>query len=78
MAFDLDDLVACLKLTAIEPGVVEGENLDIGYHRVFGGQILAQMLTAASDASPEKSVKSLTVLFPREGDTTKSMQYRVA
>ena len=77
MAFDIDDLVGCLSLTEVEPGVVEGANLDIGYHRVFGGQILAQVLTAASDASPEKSVKSLTVLFPREGDTTKPMRYRV-
>ncbi len=77
MPFDLDDLVGCLNLTTVEPGVVEGRNLDLGYHRVFGGQILAQVLTAASDASPEKSVKSLTVLFPREGDTTKPMRYRV-
>ena len=77
MAFDVDDLVRCLQLTEVEPGVVEGANLDIGYHRVFGGQILAQMLSAAAAASPDKSVKSLTVLFPREGDTSKPMQYRV-
>jgi len=77
VAFDLDGLVACLELGEVEPGVVEGQNLDIGYHRVFGGQILAQMITAAADASPEKSVKSLTVLFPREGDTAKPMRYRV-
>lgn len=78
MAFDLDDLVRCLSLPVVDEGVVEGQNLDIGYHRVFGGQILAQMLTAAADASPDKSVKSLTVLFPREGDTAKPMRYRVA
>lgn len=77
MAFDLDGLLACLRLADVEPGVVEGENLDIGYHRVFGGQILAQAITAASDASPDKSVKSLTLLFPREGDTSKPMRYRV-
>ena len=35
-------------LTEVEPGVVEGQNLDIGYHRVFGGQILAQVLAAAA------------------------------
>lgn len=75
--FGLDQLVACLSLTTVEPGVVEGANLDIGYHRVFGGQILAQALTAAADASPDKSVKSLTVLFPREGDTNQPMRYRV-
>ncbi len=77
MAFALDDLVACLTLVEAEPGVVEGRNLDIGYHRVFGGQILAQVLVAAAAASPEKSVKSLHILFPREGDTAKPMRYRV-
>jgi acyl-CoA thioesterase-2 len=77
MAFDLEDLVGCLALAPVEPDVVEGANLDIGYHRVFGGQILAQVLTAASDATPEKSVKSLAILFPREGDTSKPMRYAV-
>ncbi len=77
MAFGLDDLVGCLGLAEVAPGVVEGQNLDIGYHRVFGGQILAQILVAAAEASPEKSVKSIHVLFPREGDTSKPMRYRV-
>lgn len=77
MPFGLEELVACLELDEVEPGVVEGQNLDIGYHRVFGGQILAQCLAAAAAASPEKSVKSLHVLFPREGDTAKPMRYRV-
>lgn len=77
MPFALDDLVGCLALAEVESGVVEGQNLDIGYHRVFGGQILAQVLAAAAGASPEKSVKSLHILFPREGDTAKPMRYRV-
>ncbi len=77
MNFGLDDLVQCLTMPEVEPGVVEGDNLDIGYYRVFGGQILAQTIAAASAASPEKSVKSLQVLFPREGDTAKPMRYRV-
>jgi len=77
MAFGFDDLVACLALTDGEDGR-DGTNLDIGYHRVFGGQILAQLLTAASAASPDKSVKSMHVLFPREGDTASPMQYRVS
>ena len=68
MAFDFDDLVRCLA---------DGDNLDIGYHRVFGGQILGQALLAAATASPDKSVKSMHVLFPREGDTAKRMEYRV-
>ena len=77
MAFGQDDLVACLALAEIEDGVLEGRNLDIGYHRVFGGQILAQVVAAAAAASPEKAVKSIHVLFPREGDTSKPMRYQL-
>lgn len=76
MPFDLDDLIACLRLHD-GPDGWDGTNLDIGYHRVFGGQILAQALTAAAASAPEKSVKSMHVLFPREGDTTLPMQYRI-
>ena len=68
MAFGLADLIKCPET---------GDNLDIGYHRVFGGQILAQMITAAAEASPDKVVKSVHVLFPREGDTSKRMEYGV-
>lgn len=68
MPFTLADLIGCLD---------SGGNLDIGYHRVFGGQILAQMIVAASKASPDKVVKSINVLFPREGDTSKRMEYGV-
>jgi acyl-CoA thioesterase-2 len=76
MAFDMSDLLSCLVLSPGDDGV-EGQNLDIGYHRVFGGQILAQALCAAAAATPDKTVKSLHVLFPREGDTARPMQYRV-
>jgi acyl-CoA thioesterase-2 len=78
MPFALADLLDCLVLAEAEPGVLEGPNLDIGYHRVFGGQILGQVLVAAAQASPDKSVKSLHVLFPREGDTASPLRYRVA
>jgi acyl-CoA thioesterase-2 len=75
--FDQDALLGCLELHEVGLGVVEGDNLDIGYHRVFGGQILSQVITAASAASPDKVVKSVQVLFPREGDTSKPMRYAV-
>jgi acyl-CoA thioesterase-2 len=75
--FDLADLRRALVLAPTDDGAVSGENLDIGYYRIFGGQILAQTIVAASDASPGKSVKSLTMLFPREGDTAAPLHYRV-
>lgn len=77
MPFDLDDLRRCLRLREVEPGLREGDNLDLGYYRVFGGQLLAQALVAAAEASPGKTVKSLHVLFPREGDTAHPVRYRV-
>jgi acyl-CoA thioesterase II len=77
MAFDLPDLLAALELTDRGGHEWEGANLDIGYHRVFGGQILAQVLVAAAGTAEDKSVKSLHVLFPREGDTSRPMEYRV-
>lgn len=76
MGLDLDALVTCLALGSSNGGLV-GRNLDIGYHRVFGGQILAQALCAAATTTPDKAVKSMHVLFPREGDAGKQMQYRV-
>lgn len=73
--FDFADLLRCLELEALE-GSFEGRNLELeGYHRVFGGQIVAQLVTAAALTSPGKSVKSLTVVFAREGATSKPMRY---
>jgi acyl-CoA thioesterase-2 len=73
----LAELLGCLDLEPVADGVVRGPNLDIGYHRVFGGQILAQAIAAAAGAVPGKAVKSLTVTFPREGDAARPMHYRV-
>ena len=76
-AFDIEDLLACLRLDVVDMGAVEGRNLPIEYHRVFGGQLLAQAIAAASQASPGKSVKSMSIVFAREGDTGTPMRYRV-
>jgi acyl-CoA thioesterase-2 len=78
MSFDFDDLLAALALRDLGAGCLEGDNLDIGYHRVFGGQLLAQMLVAAGAQEPDKSIKSLHTLFPREGDTATPMEYRAS
>ena len=60
-SFTLDDLIGCLALAEVGPDEVEGPNLDIGYHRVFGGQILAQVLAAAAQAS-RSSLIALAVM----------------
>jgi acyl-CoA thioesterase-2 len=89
-----DDLLACLDLGCPEPGeppaddapggtasasaAFEGKNLPLGYHRLFGGQLLAQFAVAAAACCPGKSVKSLHALFPREGTATEPVRYEVA
>jgi acyl-CoA thioesterase-2 len=78
-----DDLLSCLKLRelvqedAADDMIFEGENLHLSYHRLFGGQLLAQFVTAASLTSPGKAVKSLHALFPREGLPEEPVRYEV-
>ena len=76
-AVSFDNLRACLELEEKAPGTYAGNNLDLDYHRVFGGQILAQGILVASAASDGKEVKSLTQLFPREGNSESPMTYAV-
>ncbi|MFA1546312.1 acyl-CoA thioesterase [Actinomadura chokoriensis] len=79
------DLLDCLDLrTPPEEGgrdaaitVFEGGNQQLTYHRLFGGQLLAQCVRAASLTCPGKSVKSLHVLFPRPGGSDEPVRYEV-
>jgi len=84
-----DDLLACLDLgepvadpafegTALKGTAFEGKNLPLDYHRLFGGQLLAQFAVAAAASCPGKSVKSLHALFPREGTAAEPVRYEVA
>jgi acyl-CoA thioesterase-2 len=73
-----DDLLACLDLETLpDEAGFEGKNLHLEYHRLFGGQLLAQFLVAAALTCPEKSVKSVHVLFPREGHADEPVRYTV-
>jgi acyl-CoA thioesterase-2 len=72
-----DNLRACLEMEQTSPGTFTGANLALDYHRVFGGQILAQGILAATAAADGKEVKSLTQLFPREGNAEHPMVYTV-
>jgi acyl-CoA thioesterase-2 len=81
------DLLACLELRRPPPGSgstrerpadeFEGRNQALPYHRLFGGQLLAQLVQAAALACPDKSVKSLHALFPREGRAAEPVSYGV-
>ena len=70
------DLLACLDLRPTDAGY-EGDNLPLDYHRLFGGQLLAQFVQAARLTCPDKDVKSLHTLFPRAGQADEPVSYEV-
>jgi acyl-CoA thioesterase II len=80
-----NDLLACLELssatgaTGPDAGhpVFSGRNQELSYHRLFGGQLLAQVVRAAGLVCPAKTVKSLHVLFPIAGSTAEPVRYEV-
>jgi acyl-CoA thioesterase-2 len=72
-----NDLLSCLELRAHTSAFEGGDNLPLPYHRLFGGQLLAQFVRAASLTCPGKTVKSLNVLFAREGLTDEPVRYEV-
>jgi acyl-CoA thioesterase-2 len=72
------DLLQCLKFD-VESAETHftAQNQHLEYHRIFGGQLLAQFVRAASLTSPDKTVKSLHAVFPREGRADEPVTYDV-
>lgn len=63
--------------TVAELTEFDGRNQQLTYHRLFGGQLLAQFVRAAELTCPGKAVKSLHALFPRAGTNTEPVHYEV-
>lgn len=78
MSDDLLYLINALKLTKIKDGVYQGENVPFTRNHIFGGQILAQALSAALQEVPEdRVVHSSHGYFIRLGNTNKSVIFNV-
>lgn len=75
--FSFESLLAALDLTETEPDHYQAPNIDLDYHRIFGGQLLAQSIVAAAASAPGKQVKSVACLFPREGSTDRPVELAV-
>jgi acyl-CoA thioesterase-2 len=74
----VEELIALLRLEPLEDNLFRGESRDIGTHRVFGGQVLGQALSAAQQTvDPERSAHSLHAYFLRAGDIAKPIVYNV-
>jgi acyl-CoA thioesterase-2 len=74
----LDELVALLGLEKLEENLFRGQSQDLGWGRVFGGQVLGQALSAAAQTVPEdRQPHSLHAYFLRPGDVNKPIIYDV-
>ncbi len=72
------ELVQLLDLETIDVNLFRGQQPDTGMQRVFGGQVAAQALVAATRTAPEAMVvHSLHSYFLRPGDTTVPIVYDV-
>jgi len=75
---DLSDVLAVLDLKETEEGRFEGGSLDEGMGTVvFGGQLLAQSLVAATRTVPDKQVLSLHMVFARGATAAEPLELTV-
>jgi len=74
----LDDLLELLKLEPIEENLFRGRSQDLGFRQLFGGQVLGQALSAASQTVElARHVHSLHGYFLRPGDASLPVVYTV-
>ena len=73
----IDDLIQLLCLERIEDNIYRGDSRDIGSAQVFGGQVLAQALSAAYQTVENRIAHSLHAYFLRRGDMDVPIIYEV-
>lgn len=73
----LADLIKLLQVKEVEPGKFLGKSQDLGYGRLFGGQVLGQALAAAHNTVNHKLVHSLNSYFLRPGNPSEEILYEV-
>lgn len=73
----VQDLLKHLTLERLEENLYRGESRDIGSPNVYGGQVLGQALSAASQTVEDRDVHSLHAYFLRPGDKKAPVVYEV-
>jgi len=71
------ELLGLMQLEPLEVNLFRGTSRDIGTQRVFGGQVLAQALLAASHTVEQRLAHSLHAYFLRAGDPDAPIVYSV-
>jgi acyl-CoA thioesterase-2 len=74
----MDRLMATLHLESIEVNLFRGTSPQVGWQRVFGGQVIAQAVTAAQrTVEADRHLHSLHAYFMRPGDPSAPIIYQV-
>jgi acyl-CoA thioesterase II len=74
----LRDLIDVLELEPFEHNIYRGQNRDIGTGRIYGGQVLAQSVVAASrTVDDDRSIHSIHGYFILPGDLAAPVVYFV-
>lgn len=72
-----EELLELMNLENLEVNLFRGESRDIGTPQVFGGQVLAQSVVAASRTVDDGGIHSLHAYFLRAGDPSAPIVYDV-
>ena len=78
MPVAVENLLRILDLEPLEHNLFRGRSPDVGWQRVFGGQVLGQALVAASrTVETDRKAHSLHAYFLRPGDPAVPIIYEV-
>ena len=77
MSQALDQLLAILDLETLEQNLFRGLSPQVGWQRVFGGQVIGQALVAAYRTIEDRAAHSLHAYFLRAGDPKVPIIYEV-
>jgi acyl-CoA thioesterase-2 len=77
MANAIETLLSILDLEPLEHNLFRGLSPQVGWQRVFGGQVIGQALVAAARTVEGRSAHSLHAYFMRPGDPAVPIIYEV-
>jgi acyl-CoA thioesterase-2 len=77
MANAIETLLSILDLEPLEHNLFRGRSPQVGWQRVFGGQVIGQALVAAARTVEGRGAHSLHAYFMRPGDPSVPIIYEV-
>jgi acyl-CoA thioesterase II len=77
MSRAIEDLLAILDLEPLEHNLFRGRSPQVGWQRVFGGQVIGQALVAACRTVEDRAPHSLHAYFLLAGDPAVPIIYEV-